>query len=73
MEKKDFDIKLGSVLKKHREKQGLYQSDVAKKLGVTSMAVSYWETGQRSMYAFQLRDYCHLLGLTTDEVFEEMK
>ena len=73
MNKNEFDVKLGSVLKKHREKLGIYQSDIAKRIGVSTMAVSYWESGKRSMYASHLRDYCHILGLTIDQVFEEMK
>ena len=38
---------IGALVKKRREREGLRQVDVAKRLGVSSHTISAWETGER--------------------------
>lgn len=70
---KEFDKSLGEALRNKRQKKGLSQEHVAQQLGITKMAVSNWETGKRSMYAESLASYCRILGITMQEVFDEME
>lgn len=37
------------IIKAERERQGLSYTQLAQKVGCTSRAISYWETGQRFM------------------------
>ena len=68
----EFNKKLGLVLRERREEKGFSLEYVANVLGVTKTHVSYWEKGKRSMYAEQLRSYCLLLGMSMQEVFDQM-
>ena len=69
---KEFDVKLGRILRTERESHGLSLQQMADALGCTKMAVSYWENGKRSMYAETLRRYCECLGITMQSVFDQM-
>lgn len=70
---KTFDERLGYVLKTTRKAKKLHQPDVAKKLHVTKMTVSYWERGKRGMSAEQLKGYCEVLNVPVQEVFDKME
>lgn len=73
MDKNNFDKVLGEILREKRQEKNYSMEYVAQRLGVTKMAVSYWETGKRSMYATTFRDYCEILGVSMQEVFDEME
>lgn len=68
---KDFDEKLGAALRKARQAKKLSQPEVAEKLGVSKMTVSYWETGMRTMKAEQLKRYCALLGVSAQSILDQ--
>ena len=68
----EFDKELGTILRKERESRRITQQQMADLLGCTKMAVSYWETGKRSMYAETLKRYCAHLGITMQSVFGQM-
>jgi transcriptional regulator with XRE-family HTH domain len=70
---KDFDKKLGYVLKKTRKAKKICQPQIAEKLNVTKMAVSYWENGRNSISAEQLKQYCDAIGVSVQEVFDRME
>lgn len=70
---KEFNKKLGTVLRSMRLEKGYSQEYVANLLGVSKNQVSHWEIGKRSMYAEQLRQYCAILGTTMQEVFDRME
>lgn len=72
MANKEFNIRLGAVLRAHRQEKGFSQEYVAGLLGVSKNQVSHWEIGKRSMYAESLASYCRVLGVTMQEVFNEM-
>lgn len=69
---KEFDVKLGTTLRRQREQRKITQEQVADKMGVTKMAVSNWESGKRSMYATTLKDYCAIIGVRLQVIFDEM-
>ena len=69
---KKFDERLGYVLKQERKAKKLYQSQVAKKINVSKMTISYWERGLHTMSAEQLINYCKALDIPVQEVFDRM-
>lgn len=73
MKEKDFDIKLGELLRAERERRHMTQNQVAEKLGVTKMTVSRWESGDRAMTAKRLLDYCKVIGVAAEEIFARME
>jgi transcriptional regulator with XRE-family HTH domain len=71
MANKEFNIRLGAVLRAHRQEKGFSQEYVAGLLGVSKNQVSHWEIGKRSMYAESLRSYCRILGVPMQKVLDE--
>lgn len=69
----EFDKKLGEILRAERESAKLSQQDMADRLGLTKMTISHWENGNRSIKASSLKDYCAVLGITVQYVFELME
>lgn len=49
-----------------RKKRHLTQGAVAREVGVSNVAVSYWESGTRAPGSWHLRDLARMLGVTTD-------
>ena len=70
--KDNFNVTLGSVMKSIREKKNITQPEAAAKLGVSKMTISHWETGARAMTAKNLSEYCKVLGVSIQSVFERM-
>lgn len=70
---KEFNILLGTFLKAKREQKGISQQQLADKLGVTKTAVSYWESGKRSMYASTLMDYCNAIDYDVNDIIGKIK
>lgn len=54
-----------------REKSGLSQVAVAKKVGVSDAAVSMWETGKTKPRASLLPVIARIYGVTVDELLDE--
>lgn len=72
MEKENkFNKRLGYVLKQTRRAKKVYQPQIAKKLNVSKMTVSYWESGKNSMSAEQLKRYCEALGVSVQYVLDQ--
>ncbi len=69
---REFNRRLGAVLKNYRKIRGFTQQEVADKLGVSKMAVSNWESGNRSIYAVTFSDYCNVIGVTMGEVVSKL-
>ena len=69
----EFDKRLGEILRAEREATKLSQQDMADRLGLTKMTISHWENGNRSIKASSLKDYCAVLGITVQYVFELME
>ena len=69
---KNFNKKIGKVLREKRNEKGFSMEYIGNLLGVTKNAVSNWEHGKRSMYAETLKEYCRILGCSIQEVFDSM-
>ena len=58
----------GRCLAQLREKAGLTQVELAKRLNVPQSFVSKVETGERSLRAYELFDYAYALGVDVHPV-----
>ena len=64
---------LGERLFKLRKDKKLSQEEVAEKLNVTRQTISKWETDQSMPDFDKVVPLCELYGITTDELFIELK
>lgn len=55
-----------------RKSVGLTQKEVAKRLGITTAAVSMWETGKTKPRADSLIALAKLYGCTVDDILKEV-
>ena len=69
----NFDKELGATLRQFRMRAKISQTEMANRLGVTKMAVSHWEIGDRAMTAINLKKYCDVLGVKMQDVFDRME
>jgi transcriptional regulator with XRE-family HTH domain len=61
------------LLKDAREKAGITQVDLAKRLGQTQSFVSKIERGDRRLDIVQLRTLCQVYGITLADFVERME
>ena len=59
---------IGSRIAKYRKGKGLTQEALANQMGVSSQAVSKWETDASCPDVTALPQLCRILGITTDEL-----
>lgn len=59
---------IGNRITKYRKAKGMTQEALAEKLGVSSQAVSKWETDTSCPDISMLPKLCAILGITTDEL-----
>ena len=64
-------MKLGNKLLELRNKKGLTEEEVAKKLGVTKQTVIKWEKGEKTLEFDQIMPICELYGIKSDELLKE--
>ena len=69
---KNYNKKIGAYLAKERKAKKITQQQLAEKLGVTKTAVSYWETGKRTIYADQMLVYCDAIDLDPQALILEV-
>ena len=62
-----------AILKEVRKRQGLTQEDIAKKLGISRMSVTYYESGVASPLIKNFRKFIEAYGLTMEELMEYLK
>lgn len=62
--------RIGIWLQEKRIEKGYSQQQVADMLGVSRIAVSYWENGKRTIYATNLIEYCKVLALGREDLDE---
>lgn len=62
-----------TILKEVRKRQGLTQEDMAKKLGISRMSVTYYENGDMSPLMKNFRKFIEAYGLTMEELIEYLK
>ena len=61
------------LLAEKREKSGLTQSELAKRLGLTQSTVSKFERGDRRLDVVQLRTICAHLGVSLLDFVSELE
>lgn len=61
-------VKIGSFIAARRKANGLTQSQLAEKLGITDKSVSKWETGKSMPDLSLFTPLCDLLGITLNEL-----
>jgi len=59
---------IGSRISKYRKAKGMTQEELAGKMGVSSQAVSKWETDASCPDISLLSQLCRVLGISTDEL-----
>ncbi len=59
---------IGNRISKYRKAKSMTQEDLARTLGVSSQAVSKWETDTSCPDISLLPQLCRTLGITTDEL-----
>ena len=65
--------KLLLLLKETRQKCGLTQVELAEKLGVPQSFVSKYESGERQLDILELRQICHVLGISFDNFIRHLE
>jgi Predicted transcriptional regulators len=68
-----FNTAIGQWLANKREEKKLSQQEVADMLKVSKTAVSYWETGKRTIYAVNMMNYCEVLGVNPQDLVSDLK
>ena len=61
-------MSIGKNIKALREKQGLSQVELAKKIGVTDKAVSSWETGAKTPRMGNIQKMADVFGVEKSEI-----
>lgn len=59
---------IGKFISEKRKEQGLTQSQIAEKLGITDRAVSKWERGKSLPDASVMLDLCRILKITVTDL-----
>jgi transcriptional regulator with XRE-family HTH domain len=61
------------LLKDIRQQNGVRQVELAKQLGVPQSFVSKYETGERRLDILELRQICHLIGISLDDFIHQLE
>lgn len=65
--------KLLLLIKELRQKQGVTQVELAKKLGVPQSFVSKYESGERQLDILELRQICQHIGISFDNFVRQLE
>jgi transcriptional regulator with XRE-family HTH domain len=60
-------------LKEVRQKSGIRQVELAKRLGAQQSFVSKYEGGSRRLDILELREICHVLGISLGDFIRQME
>ena len=66
MDEELTNTKIGQTLMKLRKEKKISREQVAEKMGVSSVAVYYWENGKRSISAVVLKNFCDAINVDLD-------
>ena len=73
VEKETVAKEFGQFIREAREAKGLYQADVAEKLGLSRAYYSRVETGDREIYFTLALNLCRVLDLDIGDFAKRMK
>ena len=69
---KNYNKRIGELLKEAREKKGYTQREAAKIMGKSHTAILKWEQGKNAMLASDLIKYCTVLDVDLDEFIKQL-
>ena len=72
IDNKEFNVRLGLSVLKHRRSSGLTQGQLAQKLNVTKATISKYENGVRSPHIKTLLDICQILKVDISKFLQEI-
>ena len=73
MDKEKIAVEFGNFIREARESKGLFQADIAAKLGVSRGYYSYIETGGREIYFSLALKICDVLNLNINDFAKRLK
>ena len=73
IDKEKISVEFGAFVREAREKKGLYQADVAEKLGVSRSYYAYIEAGSREIYFTLAINLCRVLDLDINDFIKTLK
>lgn len=72
MKGSNFNIRLGSEMRKAREQKGYSLRDMGKLLNMNYATIGYWEQGKRQIIVENLKDYCDVLNIDYCDLLKKM-
>jgi transcriptional regulator with XRE-family HTH domain len=73
IDKEKISVEFGTFVREARERKGLYQADVAEKLGVSRSYYAFIEGGQRDIYLTLAVNLCRVLDLNINDFMTRLK
>ena len=73
IDKETISAEFGAFIREAREKKGLYQADVADKIGVSRSYYGHIETGNRDIYFSLAVNLCRVLDLDIADFMKCLK
>ena len=61
------------LLKDIRQKNGIRQVELARQLGVPQSFISKYESGERRLDILELRQICHLIGISLEDFIKQLE
>ncbi len=73
IEKEKIAKEFGAFIREARESKGIYQADIAEKLGVSRSYYTMIESGNREIYFSLAVNICAVLDLNINEFMKRLK
>lgn len=73
IDKEKIAVEFGTFVREAREKQGLFQADVAERIGVSRSYYTFIEAGKREIYFSLAINICRVLNLDMNDFMKRLK
>ena len=73
VDKEKIAKEFGAFIREARENRGLYQADVAEKVGVSRVYYTHIEAGNREIYFSLAVNICDVLNLNINDFIKRLK
>ena len=73
LDKEKVAVEFGTFIREARERKGLYQADIAEKVGVSRSYYAFIEAGKRDIYFTLAVNICRVLDLDINEFMKYLK